>query len=93
MKRSDLIRTLQVQFKRMRQNDAAAMVDSLADFFAKSLAEQNRIEIRGFGTFEVRKHSARVGFNPQNGQAISLEPCKTVLFRPSRELINKMNEN
>ena len=54
MKRSDIIRTIQVQFKRMRMGDAAAVLDAVADSVMDAIANGDRIEIRGFGTFQPR---------------------------------------
>lgn len=91
MKRSDIIRTIQVQFNRMRTNDAAAILDAVSDYAIESVANGNRIEIRGFGTFQPRTRAAKVGYNPNSGEKMTLAPGKTVLFKPSRELTKKMN--
>lgn len=91
MKRSDMIRTIQVQFENMRTNDAAAILDAISDLTIESVANGNRIELRGFGTFQPRMRAARVGYNPASGESINLAPGKTILFKPSRELTNKMN--
>ena len=64
MKRSDIIRSIQVQFKHMRANDAAAILDTVADQMIESVADGNRIEIRGFGTFQPRPRATKVGYNP-----------------------------
>ena len=91
MKRSDIIRTIQVQFKRMRSADAAAVLDAVSDAMIDSIAEGNRIEIRGFGTFQPRPRATKVGYNPVTGQPMHLPANTTILFKPSRELTKKMN--
>ena len=91
MKRSDIIRTVQVQFKRMRTKDAAAVLDAVSDAMIDAIAAGNRIEIRGFGTFQPRPRATKVGFNPVTGQPMHLPANTTILFKPSRELIKKMN--
>lgn len=91
MKRSDVIRTLQVQFKNMRASDATAMLDCVVDEMKSAVAHDDRIEIRGFGTFQSRKRATRNGYNPSTGETIKLDVNKTVLFKPSRELTKKMN--
>ena len=48
MKRSDLIRTIQVQFKNMRETDAAAMFETVVEDMKNAVADGDRIEIRGF---------------------------------------------
>ena len=91
MKRSDIIRTLQVQFKNMRASDAMAMLDCVMDEMKNAVANDNRIEIRGFGTFQSRKRATKNGYNPSTGETIHLDAGKTILFKPSRELTKKMN--
>ena len=91
MKRSDIIRTIQVQFKNMRTADAMAMVDAVNEEIINSVVNDNRIEIRGFGTFQSRKRATRNGYNPSTGEMIHMDANRTVLFKPSRELTKKMN--
>ncbi|MBO7645143.1 MAG: integration host factor subunit beta [Alphaproteobacteria bacterium] len=91
MKRSDLIRSIQVQFKNMRETDAMAMLDTVVDSVKNAIADDKRIEIRGFGTFQQRVRATKNGYNPSTGQAMLLPANKTILFKPSRELTKKMN--
>ena len=91
MKRSDVIRTIQVQFKHMRATDAAAMLDTVADSMIDAVANGNRIEIRGFGTFQPRRHAPKVGYNPSTGRSQAIAANTTILFKPSSELTKKMN--
>ena len=91
MKRSDVIRTIQVQFKHMRASDAAIMLDTVANSMIEAVANGNRIEIRGFGTFQPRKRAAKMGYNPSTGRPQAISANTTVLFKPSRELTKKMN--
>jgi DNA-binding protein HU-beta len=91
MKRSDIIRTIQVQFKNMRASDATTMLDAVMNEMKSSIAKDKRIEIRGFGTFQPRKRSAKNGYNPTTGETMTLPAGKTILFKPSRELTQKMN--
>ena len=92
MKRSDVIRTLQVQFKNMRASDAMAMLDAVVDEMENAVANDDRIEIRGFGTFQSRIRATKNGYNPSTGDTVYLPAGKTILFKPSRELTKKMNE-
>ena len=91
MKRSDVIRTIQVQFKRMRLSDAAAMLYTVTETIIDAIADGDRIEIRGFGTFKPRHHAQKMGFNPSTGRPQAVAANTTVLFKPSRELTKKMN--
>lgn len=91
MKRSDLIRSIQVQFKNMRETDAMAMLDTVTDEIKNAVSDDNRIEIRGFGTFQQRTRATKNGYNPSTGESMFLPANKTILFKPSRELTKKMN--
>ena len=91
MKRSDIIRSIQVKFNRMRTSDAAAIVDAISDQMVESVASGNRIEVRGFGTFQPRKRATKTGYNPSSGKPMYLPASTTILFKPSRELTKKMN--
>ena len=91
MKRSDIIRSLQVQYANMRTSDAMAMLDTVLGEMMNAIADNNRIEIRGFGTFQPRTRATKNGYNPSTGETIFLPENKTILFKPSRELTKKMN--
>ena len=91
MKRSDMVRTIKVQFKRMRLRDAAAVLDTMTEAMIDSVANGDRIEIRGFGTFQPRPRATKIGYNPVTGQPMHLPSNTTILFKPSRELTKKMN--
>ena len=91
MKRSDIVRSIQVKFKNMRASDADAIVDTIADHMVESVANGNRIEVRGFGTFQPRPRATKIGYNPSTGQPMPLPASTTILFKPSRELTKEMN--
>ena len=91
MKRSDIVRSMQVKFKRMRPKDAAAILDTISDHMIESVANGDRIEIRGFGTFQPRARATKIGYNPSTGEPMLLPASTTILFKPSRELTKKMN--
>ncbi|MBO4672065.1 MAG: integration host factor subunit beta [Alphaproteobacteria bacterium] len=91
MKRSDVIRSIQVRFKHMRTTDAAAMLDAVTDSMISAVANGDRIEIRGFGTFQPRNRAAKIGYNPSTGRPQAIAANTTILFKPSRELTKQMN--
>ena len=92
MKRSDIVRSIQVQFKHMHTSDAASILDCISDQMIESVAAGNRIEVRGFGTFQPRQRATKLGYNPCTGQPMHLDASTTILFKPSRELTKQMNE-
>lgn len=91
MKRSDIARTLQVKFNNMRARDADALVNLIIDKIIESVKNGNTVQIRGFGSFEARTHSAKMRFNPNLGKHVMAPARRVILFRPSKNLIQGVN--
>ncbi|MCL2017519.1 MAG: integration host factor subunit beta [Alphaproteobacteria bacterium] len=91
MKRSDLVRSVQVKFNRMRPEDADRIVEILTNDITDAVMRGDRIEIRGFGRFMPRVRATKDAFNPRTGKPMRLDAGRTILFRPSNELTKKMN--
>src|SRR4051812_39940589 len=70
----------------MTQKDAAKAVDALFETISNTLAKEEKIQLIGFGTFEVRERSARKGRNPQTGEEIDIAASKVPAFKPGKEL-------
>lgn len=65
---------------------AALAVDTIFGAMKEALAEGKRIELRGFGVFQVRDRKRGVGRNPKTGVEVAISPGKTVRFKPGKEL-------
>jgi DNA-binding protein HU-beta len=65
---------------------AAEAVDTILDAIKKALSDGKRIELRGFGVFQVRARKRGVGRNPKTGVEVAITPGKTVRFKPGKEL-------
>ena len=91
MKRTDLIRSVQVQFNKMDAGNAAEIVESVFEFLKDSVANGDRVELRGLGVFQPRMHMTKMGFNPKTGKHIPITANRTVKFRPSAQLLREMN--
>ncbi len=65
---------------------AALAVDTIFQAMKQSLADGNRIELRGFGVFQVRDRKKGVGRNPKTGVEVEITPGKTVRFKPGKDL-------
>lgn len=61
-------------------------VETVFTEIAKALAEDNTVEISGFGKFEVTERSARTGINPATKEKIEIPASKSVKFKPSKAL-------
>lgn len=67
---------------------ATVAVDTILQAMKTALSEGKRIELRGFGVFQVRDRKKGVGRNPKTGVEVAISPGKTVRFKPGKELKN-----
>ncbi len=65
---------------------AALAVDTIFVTLKKALQDGRRIELRGFGVFQIRDRKRGVGRNPKTGVEVAIAPGKTVRFKPGKEL-------
>src|ERR1700734_111308 len=65
---------------------AELAVETVFDSMKNSLARGNRIELRGFGVFNVRPPKTGIGRHPRTGAEVSIPPGKAVRFKPGKEL-------
>jgi DNA-binding protein HU-beta len=85
MNKTELVKAVAIQAE-LTQKDAASAVDALFNTISNSLAQEEKIQLIGFGTFEVRERSARKGRNPQTGEEIDIAASKVPAFKPGKEL-------
>ncbi len=65
---------------------AALAVDTIFLTLKRALQDGRRIELRGFGVFQIRDRKRGVGRNPKTGVEVAIAPGKTVRFKPGKEL-------
>jgi DNA-binding protein HU-beta len=65
---------------------AEVAVETVFASMKKALEKGDRIELRGFGVFNVKPRKTGVGRNPQTGEEVSIPPGKAVRFKPGKEL-------
>ena len=85
MNKTELVKVVAEQAE-LTQKDAAKAVDALIATISETLAQGEKIQLIGFGTFEVRDRSARKGRNPQTGEEIEIAASKVPAFKPGKEL-------
>lgn len=68
------------------QNEVADVIQATLDSIIGSLAEGNRLEIRNFGVFELKRRDARLGRNPRTGEAVPIEEKSVAVFKPGKAL-------
>jgi integration host factor subunit beta len=91
MKRSELEKDLAGKF-RLQPQQSEQIVDTIIDHMTEVLQEGKRIEIRGFGSFFTKSYKPYSGRNPRTGETVEVRPKKLPHFRPSKELIKKLND-
>jgi len=70
------------------RSKAVQAVDTILESMKAALAEGKRIELRGFGVFQVRDRKRGVGRNPKTGVEVAITPGRTVRFKPGKDLKN-----
>ena len=85
MNKTELVKAVSTQAE-LTQKDAAKVVDALLETISNTLAKEEKIQLIGFGTFEVRERAARKGRNPQTGEEIDIAASKVPAFKPGKEL-------
>ncbi len=91
MTKSELIERLAARQTQLSLKDVELVVKSLLEHMAQSLAQGERIEIRGFGSFSLHYRAPRVGRNPKTGQSVNLEGKYVPHFKPGKELRDRVN--
>ena len=73
------------------KNRASAIVNAVFDSMKQALVGDERIELRGFGSFSIRNYDARVGRNPRTGEKVQVPPKKSVHFKVGKELKHRVD--
>lgn len=92
MTKSQLVQQLVNQASHISQKDMSLIVDTVFESMIKALGDGDRIELRGFGTFEVRVREPRQGRNPKSGSKVALGVRKVPFFKAGKELKEMINE-
>lgn len=71
--------------------DASLAMNGILDAIAKTISEQGRVEIRGFGVFGVTYRNPRKGRNPANGNAVDVPGKFVPRFKPGKDLVERVN--
>ncbi|KKI91500.1 DNA-binding protein [Bacillus sp. SA1-12] len=85
MNKTELINAVASQTE-LSKKDTTKAVDALIDTIINTLSKEEKIQLIGFGTFEVRERAARTGRNPQTGEELQIPASKVPAFKPGKEL-------
>jgi integration host factor subunit beta len=73
------------------RKDAETIVETIFDGIVQALQADEKIEIRGFGSFRTRRRRGRMGRNPKTGERVEVPPKRVPYFKPSKELKDLIN--
>jgi len=91
MTKADLVERVMAQISRtagpmISKKDCARVVDAFLESIKESLQRQENIEVRGFGTFKIRRRKTRMARNPRTGSPVEVSARPVPVFKPSKEL-------
>ncbi len=75
------------------QQKAKQVIDITFQAMADTLIEEDRVEIRGFGSFVVRYYAGYEGKNPKTGETVEVKPKKLPFFKVGKELKHRVDSN
>ena len=93
MTKSELIEILASKQNQFGYKDVEAAIKAMIEQMSLALANGERIEIRGFGSFSLHHRPARVGRNPKTGAPVELPPKCVPHFKPGKELRERVNDS
>ena len=91
MIKSELIQRLAAANPHLFQRDIEMIVNTVLDEIVDALADDNRVELRGFGAFSVKNRPARTGRNPRTGESVEVEEKWVPFFKTGKELRERLN--
>ena len=92
MKKSELIESIARKQKHLPAKDVELAVKHVLELMSESLANGERIEIRGFGSFSLHYRPPRMGRNPKTGDAVALAGKHVPHFKPGKDLRERVND-
>lgn len=91
MIRSELVEILAEQNPDLSTRDVEMIVGTFFEEIVKRLADNGRVELRGFGAFSTRARDARTGRNPRTGEIVKVTAKRVPYFKPGKEMRARLN--
>lgn len=91
MIRSELIEKIAAENPHLYQRDVEKIVNTIFEEIIEALARGDRVELRGFGAFSVKRRDARIGRNPRTGEAVQVEEKAVPFFKTGKLLRDRLN--
>jgi integration host factor subunit beta len=92
MTKSELIARLAARNPHLYQRDVERIVATVFDQISKALADGDRVELRGFGAFSVKKREPRTGRNPRTGEQVAVASKRVPYFKTGKDLRDRLNK-
>ncbi len=89
LNRSDIESSLLKQFPELSKDQIAKSIDAIIDSIVEAVAQDDKVEIRGFGTFSKKYIRPRRFVNPKTKEVSYLGETATMHFKPSKSLLEK----
>ncbi len=91
MIRSELIQKIADENPHLYHRDVERIVATVFDEIIEAMARGDRVELRGFGAFSVKKRDARIGRNPRTGEPVQVEEKHVPFFKTGKLLRDRLN--
>ena len=91
MIKSELIAALAAEHPHLTHAEAERVVNRVLEEIAEALMRGDRVELRGFGAFSVRRRPARMGRNPKTGEAVPVKEKHVPFFKAGKELRERVD--
>ncbi|MGY6643693.1 MAG: integration host factor subunit beta [Salinarimonas sp.] len=91
MIKSELVLRIAEQNPHLYQRDVENIVNAILDTIVDALARGDRVELRGFGAFSVKKRDARIGRNPRTGETVPVSEKVIPVFKTGKEMRLRLN--
>ena len=91
MIRSELIQKIAEENPHLFQRDVERIVSTIFDEITGALVRGDRVELRGFGAFSVKKRDGRTGRNPRTGEAVEVDEKHVPFFKTGKLLRDRLN--
>ncbi|MBM3491524.1 MAG: integration host factor subunit beta [Alphaproteobacteria bacterium] len=92
MLKSELIQRLAEANPHLYHRDVERVVTTIFEEIAQALCRGDRVELRGFGAFSVKRRPSRIGRNPRTGAAVAVTEKATPYFKTGKELRERLND-
>jgi integration host factor subunit beta len=90
--KSELVQKIAERNPHLYQRDVENIVNAILEEITNALARGDRVELRGFGAFSVKRRDARVGRNPRTGEHVSVEEKSVPFFKTGKEMRERLND-